>query len=240
MTENAAQAAERFQRTFTGLEENLRQTAENFGRSISAVLHQGACSETTEWDGRYMMLNNYSYSKTLLQHCLQNKIQYIYASSAAVYGDPIEVPIPEDHPTQPTSPYGNTKMVVELVLEDLAAAGDAIVDRAWRLPLWEEYQTQLDTAFADMKNVGGMPAGVLTAGCFLARFAEEFGDTTREVDRAMSTLYKNGAVGVLLVLAILWLFLGLRNAFMAALGIPTGYGCDIDGDGGVNALSNAA
>jgi len=56
---------------------------------------------------------------------------------------------------------------------DLAAAGDAIVDRAWRLPLWEEYQTQLDSPFADMKNVGGSPAGVLTAGCFLSRFAED-------------------------------------------------------------------
>jgi len=56
---------------------------------------------------------------------------------------------------------------------ELAAAGEAIVDRAWRLPLWEEYQSQLDSPFADMKNVGGMPAGVLTAGCFLSRFAEE-------------------------------------------------------------------
>jgi leucyl aminopeptidase len=54
----------------------------------------------------------------------------------------------------------------------LLAAGDAAVDRAWRLPLWEEYQSQLDTSFADMKNIGGMPAGVLTAGCFLSRFAE--------------------------------------------------------------------
>ena len=56
---------------------------------------------------------------------------------------------------------------------ELLAAGDSVVDRAWRLPLWEEYQTQLDSPFADMKNVGGMPAGVLTAGCFLSRFAEE-------------------------------------------------------------------
>ena len=56
---------------------------------------------------------------------------------------------------------------------ELTAAGDAIVDRAWRLPLWEEYHSQLDSPFADMKNVGGMPAGVLTAGCFLSRFAEE-------------------------------------------------------------------
>jgi len=56
---------------------------------------------------------------------------------------------------------------------ELTAAGDAVVDRAWRLPLWEEYQAQLDSPFADMKNVGGLPAGVLTAGCFLARFAED-------------------------------------------------------------------
>ena len=55
----------------------------------------------------------------------------------------------------------------------LVAAGDAVVDRAWRLPIWEEYQSQLDSPFADMKNVGGMPAGVLTAGCFLSRFAED-------------------------------------------------------------------
>jgi leucyl aminopeptidase len=56
--------------------------------------------------------------------------------------------------------------------DELAAAGNEIVDRAWRLPLWEEYQSQLDSPFADMKNVGGMPAGVLTAACFLSRFAE--------------------------------------------------------------------
>jgi leucyl aminopeptidase len=56
---------------------------------------------------------------------------------------------------------------------EMLAAGDAVVDRAWRLPLWEEYQSQLDSPFAEMKNVGGMPAGVLTAGCFLSRFAEE-------------------------------------------------------------------
>jgi leucyl aminopeptidase len=56
---------------------------------------------------------------------------------------------------------------------DLLEAGNSIVDRAWRLPLWEEYQSQLDTPFADMKNIGGLPAGVLTAGCFLSRFAED-------------------------------------------------------------------
>jgi len=55
----------------------------------------------------------------------------------------------------------------------LVAAGNDIVDRAWRLPLWEEYRVQLESPFADMKNVGGMAGGVLTAGCFLSRFAED-------------------------------------------------------------------
>ncbi|HIF53891.1 MAG: ADP-glyceromanno-heptose 6-epimerase [Methylococcales bacterium] len=54
--------------------------------SIEAIFHQGACSTTTEWDGRYMMENNYEYSKTLFQFCQSHKIPLIYASSAAVYG----------------------------------------------------------------------------------------------------------------------------------------------------------
>jgi len=57
--------------------------------------------------------------------------------------------------------------------DGLLAAGQSIIDRAWRLPLWEEYQSQLDSPFADMKNIGGMPGGVLTAACFLSRFAQD-------------------------------------------------------------------
>ena len=55
---------------------------------------------------------------------------------------------------------------------ELLAAGTESVDRAWRLPLWNDYQEQIETPFADMKNVGGMPAGSITAGCFLSRFAQ--------------------------------------------------------------------
>ncbi len=47
------------------------------------------------------------------------------------------------------------------------------MDRAWRLPIWEEYMQQLETPFADVKNVGGMPAGAITAGCFLSRFTKD-------------------------------------------------------------------
>jgi ADP-L-glycero-D-manno-heptose 6-epimerase len=59
---------------------------DDFG-PIEAVFHEGACSATTEWDGKYMMLNNYEYSKELLHFCLDREIPFLYASSAATYGD---------------------------------------------------------------------------------------------------------------------------------------------------------
>jgi leucyl aminopeptidase len=55
---------------------------------------------------------------------------------------------------------------------ELLAAGENVFDRAWRLPLWDEYQTQLESAFADVYNIGGKGAGAITAGCFLSRFTE--------------------------------------------------------------------
>ncbi len=51
-----------------------------------AILHQGACSDTTEWDGRYVMRVNYEYSRSLLDFCLREQVPLIYASSASVYG----------------------------------------------------------------------------------------------------------------------------------------------------------
>lgn len=60
--------------------------AGEFDGKIEVIFHQGACSSTTEWDGKFMMSNNYEYSKTLLQFCDRTKCQYIYASSASVYG----------------------------------------------------------------------------------------------------------------------------------------------------------
>lgn len=57
-----------------------------FNGAIEAILHQGACSDTTETDGRYMMQNNYQYSRALLEFSAMDKTPFIYASSAAVYG----------------------------------------------------------------------------------------------------------------------------------------------------------
>ena len=57
---------------------------------------------------------------------------------------------------------------------DLLAAGQTTRDRAWPLPLWEDYQEQLKSNFADFANIGGRPAGSITAACFLARFTKKF------------------------------------------------------------------
>lgn len=57
-----------------------------FPQKIEAILHQGACSSTTEWDGRMMMDVNYEYSKSLFHYCTTKMIPYLYASSASVYG----------------------------------------------------------------------------------------------------------------------------------------------------------
>ncbi|MDA8299778.1 MAG: ADP-glyceromanno-heptose 6-epimerase [Deltaproteobacteria bacterium] len=57
----------------------------DFGK-ITAIFHEGACSSTTEWDGKFIMRNNFEYSKELLKWCQENEAQYIYASSASVYG----------------------------------------------------------------------------------------------------------------------------------------------------------
>ncbi|GHU04083.1 putative cytosol aminopeptidase [Betaproteobacteria bacterium] len=57
---------------------------------------------------------------------------------------------------------------------ELLDAGDRAFDRVWRLPLWDDYQEQIKSNFADMANVGGRPAGSITAACFLSRFAGKF------------------------------------------------------------------
>jgi ADP-L-glycero-D-manno-heptose 6-epimerase len=57
-----------------------------FDTKVTAVLHQGACSDTMETDGRYMMANNYEYSVALMDWCQERRIPFIYASSASVYG----------------------------------------------------------------------------------------------------------------------------------------------------------
>jgi ADP-L-glycero-D-manno-heptose 6-epimerase len=80
-----------------------------FGKGLDAIFHEGACSATTEWDGRYMMKNNYGYSQVLLHHCLERAVPYIYASSAAVYGGSAQF-IEEPRCEGPLNVYGYSKL----------------------------------------------------------------------------------------------------------------------------------
>jgi ADP-L-glycero-D-manno-heptose 6-epimerase len=88
-------------------------------KRISAILHQGACSNTLEDDGRYMMDNNFTYSKELLHFALDRRIPLVYASTAAVYGastEFTEVPANE----RPLNVYGYSKLVFDNYVRRLA------------------------------------------------------------------------------------------------------------------------
>lgn len=82
---------------------------------IEVVFHQGACSATTEWDGRYLMRNNYAYSRDLLNWCLERRVPLIYASSAAVYGG--SRVFREDPACEaPLNAYGYSKLLFDQVV----------------------------------------------------------------------------------------------------------------------------
>jgi ADP-L-glycero-D-manno-heptose 6-epimerase len=85
---------------------------EVFGERVDAIIHQGACSTTTEWDGRYMMQTNYAYSKALLHYCLERRIPFLYASSAATYGGG-QVFREEPQFERPLNVYGYSKALFD-------------------------------------------------------------------------------------------------------------------------------
>ena len=70
----------------------------------------------------------------------------------------------------PSAVLGNNRALIN----DLLKSGQQIEDKVWELPLWEEYQDQLKSNFADMANIGGRDAGTITAACFLARFTKSY------------------------------------------------------------------
>lgn len=83
-----------------------------FDGEVAAILHQGACSDTMETNGRYMMDNNYRYSLDLLSYCQSEAVPFIYASSAAVYGASEE--FREDRSVEkPLNVYGYSKFLFD-------------------------------------------------------------------------------------------------------------------------------
>jgi ADP-L-glycero-D-manno-heptose 6-epimerase len=83
-----------------------------FDHAVDVVLHQGACSDTTATDGRYVMENNYAYSRAVLDYCTDEEIPLIYASSAAIYGAGT-VFVEDRQYEQPLNVYGYSKFLFD-------------------------------------------------------------------------------------------------------------------------------
>lgn len=99
-----------------------RLTAGDFDGQVKAIFHEGACSDTMESDGHYMMENNFRYSLAMLDWCLAQKVQFLYASSAATYGGSSEFR-EERQFESPLNVYGYSKFLFDqIVRQRLASA----------------------------------------------------------------------------------------------------------------------
>jgi ADP-L-glycero-D-manno-heptose 6-epimerase len=99
---------------------------ERFEGAVEAVLHQGACSDTMETDGRYMLDNNYGYSKRLLEWCQDEEVPLIYASSASVYGAGPEFR-EERSCEKPLNVYGYSKFLFDQYVRRMVETRNAQV-----------------------------------------------------------------------------------------------------------------
>jgi ADP-L-glycero-D-manno-heptose 6-epimerase len=104
-----------------------RLAAGRFDGAVDAVFHEGACSDTMETDGRYMMENNFRYSLALLDWCQAKDVQFLYASSAATYGGGSEFKEERSHEA-PLNVYGYSKFLFDqIVRQRLPEASSQIV-----------------------------------------------------------------------------------------------------------------
>jgi ADP-L-glycero-D-manno-heptose 6-epimerase len=101
-----------------------RLAAGDFDGDVDAILHQGACSDTMESDGRYMMENNYRYSLALLDWCLDQEAQFLYASSAATYGGGGVFREERQHEA-PLNVYGYSKFLFDQIVRQRFATADS-------------------------------------------------------------------------------------------------------------------
>ncbi len=137
--------------------ENLPDGAANKpGDVVTSLSGQTIEVLNTDAEGRLILCDALTYSERFDPEVLID-IATLTGACAVALG------------SHPSGLMGNDEALVAEILE----AGDRSGDRAWRLPLWDDYQTQLDSNFADMANVGGKEGGAITAACFLARFTKK-------------------------------------------------------------------
>jgi ADP-L-glycero-D-manno-heptose 6-epimerase len=103
---------------------NIIATNKLKDKTIRAIFHQGACSDTTQWDGKFMMENNFQYSKELLHYAALHEIPFIYASSAAVYGASTEFAVGSQN-ERPLNVYGYSKLLFDQYVRQLLPKVDS-------------------------------------------------------------------------------------------------------------------
>jgi leucyl aminopeptidase len=111
----------------------------------------------TDAEGRLILCDALSYAEKFKPHCVIDIATLTGACIIALGKIPSAV-------------LGNHQPLID----DLIESGRQIEDKVWELPLWDEYQEQLNSNFADMANIGGRDAGTITAACFLSRFTKKY------------------------------------------------------------------
>ena len=124
--------------SYVGKKEFIESVRNNsLQKDITAIVHLGACSSTTEKNLDYLRENNFEYSRDLATYCLANNIRYIYASSAATYGDGAEGysdDIARIDALKPLNPYGESKQKM-----DIWARDQGILDKVVGLKFFNVY-----------------------------------------------------------------------------------------------------
>ena len=128
----------------------------------------------TDAEGRLVLCDALTYAERFDPACVID-IATLTGAAVAAFGNHANVLL------------GNDQELMDRLLQ----CGLDCLDRAWQLPLWDEYQKQLDSNFADMANIGGKLAGTITAACFLSRYTEKFSWT--HLDIAGSAWHSEGA-----------------------------------------------
>lgn len=134
----------------------------------------------TDAEGRLVLCDALTYAKRFDPACVID-IATLTGAAVTTFGHHANVLLGND----------------QQLMSDLLRCGKDCLDPAWQLPLWDEYQKQLDSNFADIANIGGKKAGTITAACFLSRFTDKF--TWAHLDIAGSAWHsepaKKGATG---------------------------------------------
>jgi ADP-L-glycero-D-manno-heptose 6-epimerase len=111
---------------YIGKDRFLEALPANKFSKVEAIFHQGACSNTLEYDGDYMIRNNYDYSREILHHAIAHRVPLIYASSAAVYGHS-EIARENDRSEAPLNIYGYSKLLFDQYVRHLTRGIDSTV-----------------------------------------------------------------------------------------------------------------